>query len=88
MEQGDRQSSGDEAEGGTEKNWQISADGVSPEILELASAWVNAGGGDPVAALLLISERLLTWRTFSSVGMTRGALSVFPEPAGAEDEGE
>jgi hypothetical protein len=88
MEQDDRQSSGDEAECGTEKSWQISADGVAPEILELASAWLNAGGGDPVAGLLLMSERLLTWRTVSSVGMTRGALSVFPEPAGAEDEGE
>lgn len=88
MEQDDRQSSGDESEGGTEKSWQISANGVAPEILDLASAWLNAGGGDPVVGLLLMSERLLTWRTVSSVGMTRGALSVFPEPAGAEDEGE
>ncbi|WP_031256332.1 hypothetical protein [Mesorhizobium sp. L48C026A00] len=88
MEQDNRQSSGGEAEDGAEKTWQISADGVAPEILDLASAWLNAGGGDPVVGLLLMSERLLTWRTFSSVGITRGALSVFPEPAGAEDEGE
>lgn len=88
MEQDDTEPSGDEAEDGTEKIWKINADGVAPEILDLASAWLNAGGGDPVAGLLLMSERLLTWRTFSSVGMTRGALSVFPKPAGAEDEGE
>jgi hypothetical protein len=88
MKQDDRQSSGDESEGDSEKSWQISADGVAPKILDLASAWLNAGGGDPVVGLLLMSERLLTWRTVSSVGMTRGALSVFPKPAGAEDEGE
>lgn len=88
MEHDDRQSSGDKVEDGTEKIWQINADGVAPELLELASAWLNAGGGDSVTALLLVSERLLTWRSVSSAGMTRGALSVFPEPADTEGEGE
>jgi hypothetical protein len=88
MEHDDRQSSGDKVEDGAEKIWQINADGVAPEILELASAWLNAGGGDSVTALLLVSERLLTWRSVSSAGMTRGALSVLPEPADIVDESE
>ncbi|MFC0808930.1 hypothetical protein ACFHWW_26405 [Ensifer sp. P24N7] len=60
--------------------WEISAEGVSPEILGLANAWLNTGIGDPLTALILMSKRLLAWQTFSSFGMTRGALSAFPEP--------
>ncbi|WFS69582.1 hypothetical protein CFBP4996_26275 (plasmid) [Agrobacterium leguminum] len=79
MVQDSGNSSGSEEQFGRGEVWEISAEGVSPEILDLASAWLNAGKGDPLAALILMSERLLTWRTFSSHGMTRGALQVFPE---------
>ncbi len=88
MDRDDRQSHGAEAEKEIEKIWQISAEGVAPEILDLASAWLNAAKGDQAAALVLISERLLMWRSISSTGMTRGALSVYPELDDSKVENE
>ncbi|OHV80282.1 hypothetical protein [Ensifer sp. LCM 4579] len=79
MGQDDGISSGNEESFGDVGGWEISAEGVPPDVLGLANAWLKAGEGDPLAALILMSERLLAWRTLSSSGMTRGALSIFPE---------
>lgn len=82
MAQDDDISTGNQEELGGAGGWEISAEGVSPEVLGLANAWLNAGEGDPLTALVLISERLLAWQTISSFGMTRGALSIFPAEIG------
>ncbi|WP_100673866.1 hypothetical protein [Sinorhizobium meliloti] len=77
MAQDDDISTGNQEELGGAGVWEISTEGVSPEVLGLASAWLNAGEGDALTALILMSERLLAWETISSFGMT-GAPSIFP----------
>jgi hypothetical protein len=58
--------------------WQIHADGIEGDVRETAEEWLNASKGDVLAALLLVTERMIAVSRHASRGMERGRLSVRP----------
>ncbi|PSH60905.1 hypothetical protein [Phyllobacterium sophorae] len=72
-----------EARAASGATWQIHADGIDEDVREAAEAWLNAGNGDVLAALLLVTERMIVISRHASRRMERGRLSVHP-PIGAK----
>ena len=67
-----------EAAAAADVTWQIHADGIDADVRETAEAWLNASKGDVLAALLLVTERMIVVTRHASRGMERSRLSVRP----------
>ncbi|MCO5067023.1 MAG: hypothetical protein M9924_21895 [Rhizobiaceae bacterium] len=72
------------APGDEGKGYTIQAKGVNEDVLQLATAWLNASEGDALRALVNLAARTVQIGSVMSSGMARGALSVWPDESEAK----